>query len=137
MGRYALKSDVRGKKFSYKYLPKDLPWEECEEGHDQFNDGISIKANTSLIYTSYFMQVGLCILFDHLLVDFLKRTRLHIAQLTPNPVRIILGIAEINRRFGIHLDFHDIRYCYGFNISQKDEMWNLKGIINYPPLVLG
>lgn len=104
---------------------------------DIISKNIDATAGTYLIYTSYFLQAGLRIPLYPLLVDFLHRTRLHISQLAPNSVRTILGITEINRRFGTQLDFWDIKYYYCFGFSKLERIWNLKGRIGAPAFVLG
>lgn len=76
-------------------------------------------------------------MFEPLLVDFLHRTKLHLSQLAPNLFRIILGVAEINRRFGMQLDFWDVMYCYSLSYVTGELRWNLKGRIGFPALVLG
>lgn len=78
MGKYALKSDVRGKEFSEKYLPKDLKWSDNEDGKDPYNNNVAFAAGTYLIYNSFFKQVRLKIPFDPLLVDFFRKTKLPI-----------------------------------------------------------
>lgn len=82
------------------FLPKDLEREEYSGTSNLISENVDIAAGTYPIYTSYFLQAELRILFDPLLIDFLQRTRLHIAHWAPNSIRTILGITEINRRFG-------------------------------------
>lgn len=94
MGKYALKSDVRGREFSRKYLLfEGLKWDECKEGKNPYEDDVLIPARTYPIFISFFMQAGLKISFDPLLVDFLRKTSFYLSQITPNTFRIILGIA--------------------------------------------
>lgn len=103
---------------------------------DIISENVDLTARTYSIYTFYFLQAELRTPFDPLLVDFLYKTRLHISQLTPNLVRTILEIVEINRRFGAQLDFWDTRYCYAFGFSNSEGKWNLKGRTGPPTLVL-
>lgn len=65
-----------------------------------------------------------------MLVDFLCRTNFHLGQHTPTILRVVLGAAELNRKFGVHLDFDDIRYCYGLNQGKDDKKWPLRARIN-------
>lgn len=62
------------------------------------------------------MGAGLTFLFDPLLVDFLRENQLHICQLTPNAVRVVLGIAEFNRRFNLALGLNEIKYYYSLRL---------------------
>lgn len=97
------------KRFQKDFLPRGLEWEEYSGTGDLISEDVNIAAGTYPIYTSYFLQVGLKILFDPLLVDFLHWTRLHIGQLALNSIRTIMGIAKINRRFGMQLDLWDMK----------------------------
>jgi len=137
MGRYALVTEERKRQFQTKFLPDGLEWEEYSGSDDPIQGRLELAAGTYPIYTSYFWQAGLRIPFDPLLVDFLHRTNLHIGHLAPNAVRVILSIAEINRRFGMELDFWDIKYCYDLRISSTEKRWNLTRRNLVPPLVLG
>ena len=38
-------------------------------------------------------------------------------------------------KFSIHLDFDDIKYCYGINQGKCDKRWALKARIKSPSLV--
>ena len=105
MGRFALVTEEKKRQFQTKFLPDGLQWEEHSGSDDPIQDRLELAAGTYPIYTSYFFQAGLRVPFDPLLVDFLHRTSLHIGHLSPNAVRIILSVAEINRRFGMELDF--------------------------------
>lgn len=135
MGRFALKSDVRGKEFHDKYIISEgIEWRECENNKEPFDD-MAIPVRTYSIYTSFFIQAGLKITFDPLLAIFLYKTRLHVDQLSPNTIRIILGIAKLNRRLSLNLDFHDIRYCYSLWASKKYKKWNLKARVQTPSLI--
>lgn len=134
MGKYALKSNVRGQEFGLKYiLSEEIIWRECEDDKNPFKD-ITILAGIYHICTSFFTQASLKIPFDHLLVDFVYKTRLHIGQLSPNTIRIVLGVAELNWRYGLNLDFRDIRYCYDL-ASKNDKKQNLKDRVQSPSLV--
>lgn len=105
-----------------------------EVDRDPFDEIIAL-AGIYPIYTLFFMQVGLKIPFDPLLANFLYKTRLHVAQLSPNTVKIILRIAKLNRCYGLNLEFHNIRYCYNLGASKKDKKWNLKARVQSPSLV--
>lgn len=72
------------------------------------------------------MQAGLKIPFDPLLMDFLRKTKLYFGQITPNTLRIILGIAELNMHYELGLDFHDIRYYNNLGVNKNDKRWNLR-----------
>ena len=137
MGRYELQSKERKKEFQTNFLPKELKWEEYSGAIEIIIEKIDIDLGTYPIFTSYFMQVGLKIPFDPLLVDFLRRTRLQIGQLAPDTVRTILVVVEINRWFVMQLDLWDIKYCYNFGIFKSKGRWNLKGWVAAPALVLG
>lgn len=137
MGCYALVSDKRKKRFHKKILPADLEWEEHADPDDAIASLLDFDEGTYPIYTSYFLQTGLRILFHPLLVDFLHRTRLHLSQLAPNSVRIILVVTEINKRFRTLLDFWDIMYYYSLSNVQGDSRLNLKGRTGSPILVYG
>lgn len=113
MGRYTLVSDERKRRFRKYFLPKSLELEEYNNFVDFIAKSIDFATGTYPIYISYFLQEGLKIMFNPLLVDFLHRTKLQIIQVAPNLVRTILGIAKINRRFGMQLNFWDIKYYYG------------------------
>lgn len=134
MGRYALISDEKKKKFQKKFLPAYLEWKERPDPDDAIVPFVDFNEGTYPIYTSYFLQVGLRISFDPLLVNFLHRTRLHLSQLAPNYVRIILSVAEMNRRLGTQLDFWDIMYCYSLSGAQGDPRLNLKAKPGLPSL---
>ena len=97
MGRFALVTEEKKRQFHAKFLPDGLKWEEYCGSDDLIQGKLEFVAGTYPIYTSYFFQAGLRIPFNPLLVDFLHRTHLHIGHVAPNAVRIILGIAEINR----------------------------------------
>lgn len=58
-----------------------------------------------------------------------------VEQLTPNTVKIILGVAELNRWFNLSLGLDEIKYFYGFN--QFEGKWNLKARMKSPYLVEG
>ena len=94
MGRYALGSEEKMREFQTKFLPEGLKWEEYDGTDDPIQDRNDIAVGTYPIYTSYFLQAGLRIPFDPLLVDFLHRTRLQIGQVAPNAVIIILGVDQ-------------------------------------------
>lgn len=94
-----------------------------------------IKEGTYPIYCSFFFQAGLTILFDPLLVDYLRRTRFQLGQLTLIVIRVILGVAELNRRFDLHLDFDDLRYCYGLIQGKDDGKWAVRARTRSPSLV--
>ena len=70
-----------------------------------------------------------------MLVNFLRRTHFHLNQLTLAVVRVILGAAKLNRRFGLSLDFDDIRYCYGLSRNKGDDRLAIKARVNSPSLV--
>ena len=112
-----------------------MRWEEYSGSDDLIQGKLGLVAGTYPIYTSYFFQARLRIPFDPLLVDFLHRTHLHIGHLAPNAVRIILSIAKINRRFGMQLDFWDIKYYYDLRHSSAEKRWNLMRRSGVPPLV--
>ena len=97
MGRFALVTEEKKRQFHAKFLPDGLKWEEHNEPDDLIQNELGFAAGTYPIYTSYFFQAGLRIPIDPLLVDFLHKTYLHIGHVAPNAIRIILGIAEINR----------------------------------------
>lgn len=44
--------------------------------------------------------------------------------MTLNVVRIILDIAELNKRFGLNLGLNEIKYCYSLGLFE--DKWNLK-----------
>lgn len=102
---------------------------------DPYYDSTLIKERTYPIFCSFFFQVGLTIPFDPLLVDFFYCTNFHLGQLTPTVVRVVLGVAKLNRRFGLHLDSKDIRYCYGLNQSKEDKRWALRAKVKSLSLV--
>lgn len=135
MEKYALKLNIRGQEFSRKYLPKDLPWSECEERKNPFHNDVFITVGTYPIFTSFFMKAGLKVPFDYLLVNFLRKIRLYLSQITPNALRIVLAIAELNKCYKLSLDFDVIRYCYSFSLNQDDRRWNLKAKVNSSFLV--
>lgn len=132
MGRYALVTEEMKKKFQKDFLFEGLEWEEYGGTGDLISNNVDIAADTYPIYTSYFLQAGLSIPFDPLLVDFLYITKLHIGQLAHNSVKTIIGIVEINRRFRMQFDFLDIKYCYNFRFSKSEGRWSLKGRTGEP-----
>ena len=66
-------------------------------------------------------------------MDFLRETRLHLGQVTPNVVRIVLGTAEINRHFNLNPGLKKIKYCY--SVGVLDEKWNLGARPNSPSII--
>ena len=41
----------------------------------------------------------------------------------------------MNRRFGLHLDFDDIRYCYSLTQGKEDGRWAVRARVKSPSLV--
>ena len=69
------------------------------------------------------------------MVQFLREIRFHLGQLTPNIIKIVLGVAQLNRHFNLSLGMYEIKYCY--NLTQSEGKWKLKARVNSPYLVEG
>lgn len=89
-------------------------------------ENVEITEGTYHIYISFFRQAGLFL--DPLLVIFLRDTIFHLCQLTPNTVRIVLSVAELNRCFGLSLGCDEIKFC--FSLNRNEVKWNLKARMN-------
>lgn len=87
------------------------------------------------IYISFFTAIGHKLPLDHLLVDFLRETRFHLGQLTPNTIRIVLSTAELNRQFNLALGINKIKYYSSFSLV--DKKYNLKARPSSPSLIKG
>lgn len=75
-----------------------MVWRVSAKGENLFKN---LTHGITPIYTSFFMESGLRLPHEPLLVDFLRDTHLHIGQLATNTVRVILGVAKMNMRFNI------------------------------------
>lgn len=93
MGCYQLATEERKKEFHRRFLPKEFKLEELEGDGDVIAERLAFNAGMYPIYTSYFLQARLRVPFDPLLVHSLQRIHLHLSQVAPNTVRIILGLA--------------------------------------------
>lgn len=113
-GKYALVFSTRIDEFQEEFIPDGLIWRKCSEDENPFEEIVIIEG-TYLVYISFFRAARLKLPFDSLLVDLLRQTRFHIGKLTPDTVRIVLGVAELNRHFGLSLGINEIKYCYGLN----------------------
>ncbi|KAM7497521.1 hypothetical protein LguiA_021941 [Lonicera macranthoides] len=65
----------------------------------------------------------------------MEKMNFHLCQLTPNVVRIILGVAELNRRFDLRLGLNEIKYYY--LLCQFEDKWNMRARLTSPSLVEG
>ena len=108
--RFALDSDEERDDFERRYISEGFAWRTLNEGEDPFSPFINPDITP------------LCLIlhgrFPHLLVQFLRLTRLHITQLAINSLHIIMGVVKINRRFHIQLGLNEIKYCYGMSIHE-------------------
>ena len=134
MGKFSLNTDEKRNEFEGKYIRKDTPWKVVNKGEDPFSP--FIKPNTCLLYVSFFMEAGLRLSYHPFLIQFLRLTRLRITQLATNILRIILGVAELNRIFNMQLGIDEIKYCYGLS-KHFDGKYNLKAGTNSLDLVKG
>lgn len=133
MGQFALRTSERIQEFGQLYIPKGLTWHENNPRESPY-DG-PIRSGTYPIRISFFTQVGLRLPLDTLIVQFPKAIRLHLGQVTLNVIRIILGVAKLNRRFNMSLGLYEIMYFYFLNCSRGK--WNLKARVNSPSLIEG
>lgn len=69
------------------------------------------------------------------MADFFIDTKFHLCQLTPNTIRIVLGVAGLNRRFDLTLGLKEIKYCYNFSLV--DDKWNLRAKATSPSIIKG
>ena len=58
MGRYALLTEERKRRFQTKFLPDGLEWEEYSGSDDPIQGQLELAAGTYPIYTSYFPQTA-------------------------------------------------------------------------------
>ena len=101
MGKFSLDTNEKRVEFERKYIPDGTPWRVVNRGEDPFSPFIQPGACPS--YVSFFMEAELRFPYHLFQVQFLRLTRLHITQLATNTVRIILGVAELNRSFHMQL----------------------------------
>src|SRR3984885_10820485 len=109
MKRRILVTTEEREEFGANYIPVGLTWRICEDGEDPFE---SLEIGDTPIYASFFVEAGLRIPLAPLLIEFLRFTNLHLCQLAPNTLRIILGVVEINRILGTNLGMDELRFCY-------------------------
>lgn len=69
-----LGTEERMMQFQRDFLSKGLEWEEYDGTGDLISENVNVADGMYPIYTSYFLQAGLRILFDPLLVNFLHIT---------------------------------------------------------------
>ena len=121
MGKWALKTAVKRLAFEDNFIPDGTTWRESNYNKDLFvrNYIDDFPEGEYSIYTSFFLGVVLTLPFDPLLLEFLRDTRLYICQLTTNTIRIILGAAELNRRFNMNLGLRELKYCYALQYLTK------------------
>lgn len=68
-------------------------------------------------------------------MDFFRETKYHLGQLTHNIIRIVLGIAELNKCLNLTLGIKKIKYYY--SIGRMEDKWNLKARPSSPSLIEG
>lgn len=137
IGKWTLKTEAKRLAFEDEYIPDGTVWRESNHKEDPYKLSFiqPLPAGQYPIYTLFFLGAGLSLPFDPLLVDFFKEIRFHLCKLTPNVVRIVLGTAELNRRFGLNLELNEINYCYSHRLF-KDK-WNLRARPHSPSLTKG
>lgn len=137
MGKWTLETSAKRLAFEDEFIPDGLARKECDKEDNPFEITLDrdILEGEYLIYTSFFKLAGLKLPFGPLLVDFLRKIKFHVGQLTPNVIRIILGTTEINRHFNLNLGINEIKYCYSIGLT--DEKWNLKARPHSPSIVEG
>ena len=136
--KWILKTEAKRLAFEDRYIPNGLNLRESNFNEDPFMGNYIdyFPEGEYPIYTSFFFRAGLTLPLDPLLVEFLRETRLHICQLTPNTIRIVLGTAELNKRFHLNLGLRELKYCYYLAIHE-DGKWNLRARPRSPSLIEG
>ena len=118
MGMFALRTVERIQEFDREFIPDGTNWRKCQSNEDPFED-VSIAEGTYPIITYFFRQVGLRLPLDTLLVTFFRNSRFHLDQLTPNTIRLVLGVVELNKHFNLSLGLDEIKYCYDLNRCER------------------
>lgn len=95
MGKYDL-TEASRLAFEDMYIPNEVVWRDYGDNEDPFRGSPtgSMPENQYPIFISFFRVAGLRLPLHPLLVDFLREIRFHLCQLTPNVIRIILGVAS-------------------------------------------
>ena len=137
-GKWTLKTQAKRLAFEDRYIPNGFVLRESNHNEDPFMGNYidDFPKGEYPIYTSFFLGAGLTLPLNPLLVEFLRETRLHICQLTPNTIRIILGTVKLNKRFNLHLGLRKLKYCYCLTIHEDDK-WNLRAMPHSPSLIDG
>ena len=104
-----MRTDKRSHESGREFILDGMDWGECDPNENPF-ENVRINKGTYPLFISFFRQAGLRLPLYAFLVTFLRDTRFHLGQLTPNIVRIVLGVAEPNRRFNLSLGFNEIKF---------------------------
>lgn len=72
---------------------------------------------------------------DHLFINFVIDTRFHLCQLTPNVIRIVLEVSELNSWFNLRLGLNEIKYYH--ILSEVEDKWNLRAKPTSPSIIKG
>ena len=137
-GKWTLKTQAKRLAFEDRYIPDGFVWRESNHNEDPFMGNYidDFPEGEYPIYTLFFLGARLTLPLDPLFVEFLRETKLHICQLTRNTIRIVLGTAELNRRFHLNLGLRELKYCYCL-ASHEDGKWNVQARPHSPSLIEG
>ena len=99
--------------FARQYLPpaKGFGWRLARDD----DDDEPIEAPTVScfgIYVGHFVEVGLELPLNSLLLELMGRTGISFLRLAPNVVRIILCVSSLNKRLRLRLGMREILHCY-------------------------
>ena len=133
MGQYALLTEKQKKDFEKTYLPPGYTWEVCKDDVDPFKPTWSGEGFP--VFISMFKEAGLRLPLDPLLCEYLRETKLSLGNCGLNVVRVVLSVAEMNRRFGLELGREEINYCYQLIYGDKDQGWYIRNRTKAPQLV--
>jgi hypothetical protein len=90
-----------------------------------WEDVLPKQSGDLLIPMVAIIEGGVRFPLDPLLVEFLNYFNLSSTQVSPNILRIIMGVVELNRRLGLSLTVHDIVAMYTL-YSTKNKAYSLR-----------